>query len=372
MFEIAAIVPYKFLPCRSGGQKYIARFYESLGEHVKINIICTVNNDLADEHNYHLIPLLKRSVTRYIDPALFFRLKKIIRDKQIKVLVIEHPYLGWLGYLLKKTTGVKLIVHSHNIEGLRFKSLGKWWWPLLLNYEMWVHRQADCSFFIQENDRMLAIKKFRLSPALTDVITYGIDWNTPPSATEKNEAKKYLQDTHNIKEDEKILLFTGAFNYKPNVDALHLITSVINPALIKQQGFKYKILICGKDVPPHFISANYPNVIFTGFTKTIKPYYTGSDIFINPVTDGGGIKTKLVEALASDLYSVSTISGAIGVDPAICNNKLLILSGNDWPAFANAIIHAPGTAESIDPVFFDHFYWGNITAKASEHILKYA
>ncbi len=49
--------------------------------------------------------------------------------------------------MLKWFTGVKLIVHSHNIEGLRWKTLGKWWWKGLWIYEKWVHRQADLQLF---------------------------------------------------------------------------------------------------------------------------------------------------------------------------------------------------------------------------------
>ena len=374
MPEIAAIVPYRFLPARSGGRKYIAQFLASLGAKIPIGVLCTVDNDVSGQHPYRLIPVLKKNVTRYVDPALYVTARKLIRDRQIKVLIIEHPYLGWLGWLLKKTCGVKLFVHSHNIEAFRFRSLRKWWWPVLLAYERWVHVQADFSFFIQQEDRELAIRKFGLNPALTDVITYGIDWNQPPSTAEKAAARHYLQETHGLQTDDKIILFTGAFNYQPNLDALRLITEVINPALLQLASFNYKILVCGKDVPGPMLKAPPSGIIYTGFVQHIEPYYRGADLFINPVTEGGGIKTKLVEALASDLTCVSTARGAVGVDPALCNGKLLICGdgAGDWAAFIAKLLDAPGVESPIGHPFFHQFYWDNITNKALEHIHKYA
>ena len=69
-------------------------------------------------------------------------------------------------------------------------------------------------------------------------------------------------------------------------------------------------------------------------------YSCGSSIFVNPITEGGGIKTKLVEALACNLNCVSFFTGAIGVDEEICGNKLIIINDGDYQSFANAIITA--------------------------------
>jgi glycosyltransferase involved in cell wall biosynthesis len=109
------------------------------------------------------------------------------------------------------------------------------------------------------------------------------------------------------------------------------------------------------------------NIIYGGFVDDINVYFKGADIFINPVTDGGGIKTKLVEALGYGLSVVSTKSGAIGIPLSVTGNKLYCIENTDWPGFAKAIAGAdPGAA--IPSTFFDHFYWGNITAKVKSII----
>jgi len=80
------------------------------------------------------------------------------------------------------------------------------------------------------------------------------------------------------------------------------------------------------------------NIIYAGFVDDINLYFKGADIFINPVIDGGGIKTKVVEALGYDLSVISTQSGAIGIPEEITGGKLLVLPDNDWTEFARKII----------------------------------
>ena len=110
------------------------------------------------------------------------------------------------------------------------------------------------------------------------------------------------------------------------------------------------------------------NIIYAGFVDDISVYFKGVDVFLNPVTDGGGIKTKLVEALGFNLNVVSTRNGAIGVDEKICNGKLFLCDNNDWQAFATRMREAPLVSKTIPPEFFQHFYWESIAKKAAGFI----
>lgn len=362
--KVLSLVSYQFLPPKMGGQKGIALFYQYFSQYVQLSCITIQRNDPAAATGYEIINTLSNSPARYVNIFYFFTLRKLIRQKKITHLILEHPYYGWLGILLQRFTGVKLVVHSHNIEGLRWKTLGKWWWKILWRYEQLVHRSADHSFFIQEADRAYAIREFGLQPSKCSIASYGISWNQPPSATEKQQARKYLQQQHGIPAEKLILLFNGAFGYAPNLEALHHIIENINP-LLQQTQLNYTILICGKDIPDSIVSANHPNMIFPGFVNDIDPYFRGSDIFLNPVISGGGIKTKLVEALGNNMHAVSSINGAEGIDPAICGGKLLLAENTDWPAYVQQVIDLQHLQRDMPESFFNQFYWGTITADAA-------
>jgi len=365
--RIASLVSYKIFPTVMGGQRGIALFNKYLAKEIELICITTKSNDPKYAEGYKLIQVFSDNKFRYINPFYFPRIRRILKEERITHLQLEHPYYGWLAVWLKGSLGIKLIVHSHNIEGRRWKTLNKWWWKILWNYEKWTHRKADYNFFKQEDDLNYAAEHYKLERSKCRVITYGIEWNKAPGQDERQNARETLIKTHNIPRDHTILLFNGTFNYPPNLTGLLRIIDKVNPRL-KASDFKYTILICGKDIPQFISNQKESNIIIVGFVDDINIYFKGADIFLNPIIEGGGIKTKLVEALGYNLNAVSTKNGAIGVDPAICNGKLVVHEDDDWVGFTESIIRLSSVKATIDARYFEHFFWGIIVKKAIEFI----
>ena len=368
--NILSLVPYKFLPPDMGGQKGIAFFNRYLSKITNLLCVTTEENNNNHSEGYAIKNILSNSKLRYFNPFYFFTVSRIIREEKITHLIIEHPYYGWLGILLKWFCKVKLIVHSHNIESHRFKSMGRWWWGILWHYEKFTHKNANHSFFIQDDDRNYAIENFKLSPQDCTTITYGFELSHAPLAEDKILARELICKKHNIPVTEKILLFNGTLGYKPNLDALNNILEKINPLLSATENFKYKIIICGNKLPAAYkglIGYKEVNIIYAGFVDDINLYFKGADIFINPVIEGGGIKTKVVEALGYNLSVISTRSGAIGIPEDITGQKLVIVDNNNWENFANHVLSVKTDAQ-IPADFFKHFYWGFIAEKALQAI----
>lgn len=359
--KVLSIVSYQFLPAKMGGQKHIALHNSYLSKLVSLSCITTKSN-VSTEAPYLVRAILSNSVFRYINLFYFFIIRRIIQQEKITHIILEHPYWGWLGFLLQRFCNVKLIIHTHNIEANRFKSLNKWWWKILWHYEKCIHQQADYSLFITEEDRNFAIQHYQISKLKSAVSTYGIEIDKLPSLEEKLQAKLYIQTKYSIQANEKILLFNGSLNYTPNLNALDNIVKHINPFLIKDLKNQYKILVCGKGLSESFTQQEYPNIIFCGMVDDISVYFKAADIFINPVMDGGGIKTKIVEALAYNTTVISTQSGAFGIPETIVNGKLLIVNDSDWDKFSQSILEVEKDLQTPE-VFYRHFYWGNIAAK---------
>jgi polysaccharide biosynthesis protein PslH len=361
--RIVSLVSYPFLPAKAGGQRAVALGTKYLARHAQLTCVGVTSNDASLAEGYELKNVLSDSPLRYMNVFYFFTLRRILEETRADLLWIEHPYYGWLALLLKWFTGVPLAVRSHNIEGIRFRTLGKWWWRLLWQYERFTHRQARFSFFMQEQDRQYAINNFGLKPERCLTLPYGIEWQQPPAQAERSAASKQLRAMHAIGDDEVVLLFNGAFEYAPNLNALKRILDSIDPLLQKQAAFKYRIIICGRGIPSGIINKKPAHIIMPGFVDDISLYFKGAAIFINPVIEGGGIKTKLVEALGYNLTSVSTASGATGIDPSICNSKLLLSADNDWQAFVSNIIAATRIQSTIPSAYFEYFYWDNSVKK---------
>jgi len=368
--RVVSIIPYKVLPARLGGEKGIAVFNEYVGALVPITAISTRNNDISAARNYVVLNQLSNSRVRYVNLFLYFTLRKLIREQKATHLLIEHPYFGWLAWLLKKTVDITWVVHSHNMEFERSKAIGRWWWKALKWYERWVYKSADINFFISEDDRNNAIANLGIKKDKSFAITYGVE--IPGIPEDIDQCRQKIKHLYGIGADEKILLFNGALYHHTNYNALQVILDTINPVLLQQPALKYKILVCGKGLPDFFDELKAyrdKNIIYAGFVDDISIYFKAADIFLNTVMSGGGVKTKAIEAIAYNCSVISTQNGAIGLVKEVCGDKLAIVTDKDWDAFTVALLNVINQSTKTSPEFYNYYYWGNI-AKKVEVILR--
>ncbi len=366
MQKVLNIVPYPFLPYFSGGQKLIAHFNQFLGSKCKLYVAGTRDNEPTGNESYRFLPLLANSKLRYLDLTLYFRTKKHIEKNDIDTVIIEHPYLGWLGLLLKLTTGVQLIYHTHNVEFARFKSLGKIWWPLLKIYERMAFRSADIVCCISKEDREQFIQELNVPAEKCIIVPYGILQQQVPQ--NKSDLKKQICIRHGLNPDKHLLFFNGLLDYAPNTQALQKIIEKVNP-LLQQSGLTYEILIAGKRLPASFNELkdfNKEHIHYAGFVDDIDAYTAAADLLLNPVITGGGVKTKVIEAIGLNTSVVSTRSGAIGIDTQLCGDKISIANDDDWKEFAEEVITQLKAHPQTPSSFYEYYYWGKIIDRLME------
>lgn len=370
MKAVLDVMPYPYLPYFSGGQKSIAQFLEYLAQETKLTVATVPGNDEALAPHYRIHPILKKGPSRYLDTSLAAKICELIGQQEIRTVIWEHPYYAWLAFRVRKRTGVKTIFHTHNIEYKRFRSLGKWWWPLLRAYERWCFRKADALFFIAPEERLFAETQWRIDPSKCFDVPFGVPISAPPS--DRTSCANTLRQRHGIAPDEKILLFNGLLSYEPNREALDFILNRINPLLQQQAVSRYRILICGKGLSGSYndLKAYAPKgVTYAGFVEDIETYFKGADLFMNPVQRGGGIKTKMVEALAFGTTVVTVQSGATGMDRTACGKKLRVVADNDWSGFASAVQEELKNEVVTPAAFYDKYFWGAIVRSTLPQLL---
>ena len=365
MKKILVIAPYQYLPYFSGGQKSIAQFLDYLGKETDLTVVSVPQNDPALIKTYKLLPWLKeKSSSRYTDQGLASKLTSLIKKEKFDSVIWEHPYYAWLASMVKNRTGIKTILHIHNVEYQRFRSMGKWWWWIMRSYEKWFFKKADEILFVSPEDRKFAIEKWNVNEQKCIEVAFGVEIAHYP--TDRVQCQQRIKAMHNIANDAKILLFNGLLDYKPNLDALMVILQQINPLLLRQSNFKYKIIICGKRLPAELHELkDYAdkNILYAGFVDDIESYFKGADLFLNAVQSGGGIKTKMVESIAFGTTVITTETGAAGIHKDICGHKLVAVPDNKWNDFAASVIAHVDKNEITPPSYYQYYYWGNIVKK---------
>lgn len=362
---VLGIVSYSVFPASMGGQKCIQGFYEQLAKETKVVLAVSKNNQTDTVPGARIENFLFDHWKGPLNIWYLFRLTKLIRKQQIDIIIVEHSYFGWLGLLLHWFTGIPFVIRSHNIEAFRFRDMQRLFWQSYYAYEKYIHRHAHYSFFITPEDCSYAMRQWGLKPGKCSVSTYGIQQQHTYEFS-KPVLRKRILEYFQISDHTLLFLFNGTLNYTPNTDALHIIVYELLPKL-RQNKLSFRIFICGSNLsaPWEQVLKAQPEIIVAGFVDDIFVFMIGTDCSINPVTLGGGIKTKLVEALSCHQLVITTATGAKGLIPEFTGDKVKIIPDYDWTSFANAMCNVNPNQQSLtSAAFFENYNWKHIVDKA--------
>src|SRR2546421_2198591 len=227
---------------------------------------------------------------------------------------------------------VKVIIDQHNIEHeLLYRTcqyertgLRKWynWWEyrLLKPVEIELCRKADLILVTSERERLLL--QSMLPGNVSEVVPNGVDTETFHDICVEQEVAKQI-------------IFTGAMDYYPNIDAVLSFAQRCWPR-IRVQIPDATWQIVGRNPPPEVQRlAGLPGINVTGTVPDVRPYLAASAVAIAPLSIGSGTRLKILEALAMRKALVSTSVGCEGL--AVVPGKHLLVA--DQPeAFAQAVV----------------------------------
>lgn len=172
--------------------------------------------------------------------------------------------------------------------------------------------------------------------------------------------------------EEPTVLFCGAMDYTPNVDALRwFFGGGIHDALL-QRVPNLRTLIVGK-APLDEVRAygSRQGVTVTGGVPDVRPFYRQAWLQIVPLRIGGGTRLKIVESLAIGTPVVSTTIGAQGLDLIHGQEILLADTAGD---FADQTAKALGDAglrrqleERGSEAARSRFSWPMLSRRLSQH-----
>ena len=174
--------------------------------------------------------------------------------------------------------------------------------------------------------------------------------------------------------DPKTILFVGAMDRPVNIQAAHYFTTEVLP-LIKKEIPDVRLYIVGNKPPDEIkaLGTMDQNVVVTGFVEDVKPYFLKATVFVAPLFIGGGIITKILDAMAAGLPVITSSIGNEGVD-ALPEKDLLI--ANTPEDFAKMVLllmkdHKLWSAYSENGKAFvrKHFDWDR-TVEQTENDYK--
>lgn len=128
--------------------------------------------------------------------------------------------------------------------------------------------------------------------------------------------------------------FLASFNHQPNVDAALYFARQILP-LVRKRMPDAEFVVAGKNPPPSLLEMKGAGVRCLGFVEEVSAFYGDAEVVVAPIRFGGGIKIKVLEAMACGKAVVTTSVGAEGIAGAD-QGVLMVADGAE--AFADAVI----------------------------------
>lgn len=276
-------------------------------------------------------------VERFRSEALAERLTELLVNESFDIIFLEHLYLCVYLHLFRKHSRAKVILRAQNVENqLWYRVLSKKKNPLvraflrintrkLEKFERQVTGMVDGIIAISPGDRQC----FESWHPAARVI------NIPPGVVLKDP-----EHDHNQVADA-IFYHLGSMDWMPNQQGIQWFIRDILPAIRKQVP-NFRFHIAGKKMPAWLYDLKSPQVIVDGEVEDAHQYQQDKSVMIVPLISGGGIRVKIIEAMAMGKVVISTTIGAEGI-PYTPGKDILIANRPE-----EFVMHIQKCMESMD------------------------
>ena len=220
-------------------------------------------------------------------------------------------------------------------------------WPLswvyaregerLLAYERAIAVRAQRAFFVTEKETALFQ---RLAPECADAVEpmgNGVD------------ADYFSPDPCRMTPfpgDQAPIVFTGAMDYWPNIDAVTWFVADVLPALRKTWP-KMCFYVVGRSPPPAVQALACEAVVVTGTVPDVRPYLQHAAVVVAPMRVARGVQNKILEAMAMARPVVAARECVEVIDARSGDALIAAASVDDYVRSIQELLQRPEHASAV-------------------------
>lgn len=284
-------------------------FVRQLTNHFAIHVICFSRPELGASDPEILRGLASYNPVPYshlgyflFSPKLHRTAARVIEEVQPRALFADFEKAGLYARLLTKKRRIAYFYNSHDIEYQRYVDLARGQ-PLRYALVPWMYfaerlgcAGAATTIAISNDDAAVFRRWVGNDRVITKPAAFDEKMFNPFGATEATS--------------RPILLMVGNFGYSANVAGARALVEKVIPAVVARHPdvvFRF----VGRQFPKDL---THPNLESTGFVEDLAAEYRRAAVVLVPIEMGGGIKIKLVEALACGCSVVATPKAMEGIE----------------------------------------------------------
>lgn len=273
----------------------------------------------------------------YRDSGLLSWVRQTMANKNIDAVVV---FSSAMGQFVDDNVGKPLLVDFVDVDSAKWTQYAdKHPWPLswlyrregqkLLAYERGLAIRSKHSFFVTERETELfrgfapecaAVVESMCNGVDADYFSPNADRSSPFDYPERDESRQSLHQT---------IVFTGAMDYWPNIDAVTWFVGDILPRL-KQAWPAIRFFIVGRSPSPSVLALAGRDVVVTGTVDDVRPYLQFATVVVAPLRVARGIQNKILEAMAMGRPVVASRSCVDAIDDVEDGELIGATSADDF------------------------------------------
>ena len=245
---------------------------------------------------------------RFFKASFREKLAQVCTDFQPDVVQVESVFLTPYLPTIKSNCDAITVLRMHNVEYQIWQSLSKKYRnrikqfyldslaKRIRNFERGAWRSYDLLLPITDKDAT-QVNKLEDANAMV-VAPFSVDISKIKPANPNEKWVGY---------------HIGAMDWMPNNEGMHWFLDKAWPAIHKAIP-RFEFYFAGRDMPDDFKKLSIPGVHCMDEVPSADDFIADKKILIVPIWSGGGIRVKILEAMAATKVVITTATGIRGID----------------------------------------------------------
>jgi len=246
------------------------------------------------------------------------QLRELVLSVSPKVIVISAPRLAVIVPFIDSASSAKIVVDTHDVHVQRCQSIYdalpsnevvERIKQKLLTYtygiiEKHIYKRISVAWVLKKEDKLL-LESFGSVPRV-DIV---------PNVVDPDLVRDLSESSGGDIGDRVSCVFIGDYSYKPNEQCALMLIEWFGLDRVKATDVTLYLIGVNPSTAMMRRGELADNVCVTGEVADLRDYYKPIDtIFLAPLLAGGGVKRKVIEAMACGCPVITTEVGAEGLE----------------------------------------------------------
>lgn len=313
------------------------------------------------------------SLRYYRDSGMRAWVEKIHATRDIDATVVFSSAMAQYAWLTGRPTGAPTLIDFVDVDSAKWTQYrAQHRWPLswiygsegrrLLAYERSVALRAQRSFFVTQKETALFQKLAPECAPLVEAVGNGVDSDFFCPIADRASP---------FGESQTPIVFTGAMDYWPNVDAARWFVAEVLPTL-RMQRPDVAFYIVGRSPTPAVQALASNAVVVTGTVEDVRPYLQHAAVVVAPMRVARGVQNKILEAMAMGRPVVAARECVQAIDAVDGEDLLSAASAAEFVEVIEGVLTSPARAAAVGAAgrqrVVDRFSWAAHLSAIDRHL----